>query len=118
MPCRDYETQWASNSSDYEIRKLKASADKLARIACRALDALTEAGKADFLLLKDDETREWWVAHQEADRRAREQAEAKLRREELKAQALSKLTQEEREALGIKPRATFKAESNFRKRTA
>jgi hypothetical protein len=112
MPCRDYETQWALNSSDYEIRKLKAGADKLARIACRAMDALTESGKADFLLLKDDETREWWVAHQEADRKAREQAEAKIRREELKAAALAKLTQEEREALGIKG-----VKSGFRKRT-
>jgi hypothetical protein len=102
MPCQSYDTQWASNSNDYEIRKLKTEADRLARIACRAMDALTEAGKADFLLLKDDETREWWVAHQAADRRAREQAEAKLRREELKARALNKLTQEEREALGIK----------------
>ena len=113
MPCRDYESQWASNSDDYEIRKLKASADKLARIACRAMEALTEAGQADFLLLKDDETREWWVAHQAADRRAREQAEAKIRREELKAAALAKLTQEEREALGIKG-----VKSNFRKQTA
>jgi homoserine trans-succinylase len=118
MPCQSYDTAWAANSNDYEIRKLKTEADKLARIACRALDALTEAGQADFLLLKDDETREWWVAHQEADRKAREKEEARIRREELKAAALSKLTQEEREALGIKPRATFKAESNFRKRTA
>ena len=117
MPCQSYDTAWAANSNDYEVRKLKTEADKLARIACRALEALTEAGQADFLLLKDDETREWWVAHQEADRKAREKEEARIRREELKAAALSKLTQEEREALVIKPRATFKAESNFRKRT-
>jgi hypothetical protein len=113
MPCQSYESNWASDSNDYEVRKIKREADRLARIACRAMEALTEAGQADFLLLKDDETREWWTAHQEADRRAREQAEAKLRREELKAAALAKLTQEEREALGIRVVKRF-----FRKRTA
>lgn len=102
MPCQSYESSWATRSDDYEVRKIKREADKLARIACRALEALTEAGKADFLLLKDDETREWWIAHQEADRKAREKEEAQIRREELKAQALSKLTDEERAALGVK----------------
>ena len=113
MPCQSYDSIWASESSDVEVRKIKREADKLARIACRALEALTEAGQADFLLLKDDETREWWAAHQEADRKAREKEAARIRREELKAAALSKLTQEEREALGIKG-----VKSNFRKRTA
>jgi hypothetical protein len=112
MPCLSYDTQWASDSNDYEVRKIKREADKLARIACRALEALTEAGQADFLLLKDDETREWWVAHQEADRKAREKEEARIRREELKAAALAKLTQEEREVLGIKS-----VERRLRKRT-
>jgi hypothetical protein len=107
-----YDTQWAADSSDYEVRKIKREADKLARIACRALEALTQAGQADFLLLKDDETREWWVAHQEADRKAREKEEARIRREELKAAALAKLTQEEREVLGIKS-----VERRLRKRT-
>jgi len=102
MPCQSYDTQWAANSNDYEIRKLKTEADRLARIACRAMEALTQAGQADFLLLKDDETREWWVAHQEADRKAREKEEARIRQEELKAAALAKLTQEEREALGLR----------------
>jgi hypothetical protein len=112
MPCMSYESNWAADSSDFEVRKIKREADKLARIACRALEALTEAGQADFLLLKDDETREWWAAHQEADRKAREKEAARIRREELKAAALAKLTQEEREVLGIKG-----VKSSFRKRT-
>ena len=102
MPCMSYETTWARNSDDYEVRKVKREADKLARIACRAMQALEDMGKADFLLLKDSEVREWWSAHKEADRKAREAEEAKLRREELKALALAKLTPEERAALGIK----------------
>jgi hypothetical protein len=98
-----YETNWARNSDDHEVRKVKREADRLARIACQAMQALEDMGKADFLLLKDTEVREWWAAHKEADRKAREAFEAKLRREELKAAALAKLTPEERTALGIKP---------------
>jgi hypothetical protein len=102
MPCLSYDTQWAAKSDDYEIRKLKQEADRLARIACKAMEALTRADQADFLLLKDDEVREWWIRHQEDDRRAQEKEAARLRREQVKQEALSKLTAEEREALGIK----------------
>jgi hypothetical protein len=102
MPCQSYDTAWAAGSDDYEVRKLKKEADRLARIACRAMEALTQAGQADFLLLKDDETREWWIKHQEDDRRAQEKEAARLRREQVKQDALAKLTTEEREALGIK----------------
>jgi hypothetical protein len=102
MPCQSYETSWARDSDDYEVRKVKREADRLARIACQAMQTLEDMGHADFLLLKDTEVREWWAAHKEADRKAREAFEAKLRREELKAAALAKLTPEERTALGIK----------------
>jgi len=75
----------------------------LARIACRAPQTLEDHRQADFLLLKDTEVREWWTAHKEADRKVRAvDAEAKRRREELRAAALAKLTEEERVALGIK----------------
>ena len=68
MPCMSYDTNWAKSSSDRDIKRLKAEADKLARIACKALAALEDMGKEDFLLLKDDEVRVWWKAHKEADR--------------------------------------------------
>lgn len=102
MPCNSYESNWASDSSVYEVRKIKREADRLARIACQAMQTLEDMGQADFLLLKDSEVREWWVAHKEADRKAREAAAEKLRREELREAALAKLTPEERTALGIK----------------
>jgi hypothetical protein len=102
MPCQSYESSWARKSDDYEIRQIKQEADRLARIACRALQTLEDYGQADFLLLKDTEVREWWTAHKEADRKAHAAAEAKRRREELRAAALAKLTEEERAALGIK----------------
>jgi hypothetical protein len=102
MPCMSYDTQWAAGSSDYDIRRLKQEADRMARIACKAMEALTRADQADFLLLKDDEVREWWIKHQEDDRRAQEKEAARLRREQVKRDALAKLTDEERVALGIK----------------
>lgn len=99
-----YDTEWANRSSDRDIRVLKKEADKLARIACKALQALEDMGKEDFLLLKDDEVRVWWTAHKEADRKAREAEEAKRAKAEAKARVLAKLTDEEKILLGLKKR--------------
>lgn len=103
MPCRDYYTDdYVNSRSDANEKRLKAQADKLARIACKALEALEDMGKEDFLLLKDDEVREWWQQHKEADRRAREAEELKQRKKEAKARALAKLSDEEKVLLGLK----------------
>ena len=109
MPCRDYDFPAGSYNSS-ETKRLKKQNDRLARIACKAMDELVKQGKADFLLMEDKEVREWYAKHVEADRKAREVEEAKrkaaeakrkekARVEKLKAAALSKLTVEEREAL-------------------
>ena len=74
----------------------------MARIACKALTELVKSGYADFLVLKDDEVREWWEAHQEADRKAQEEKAEKRRIAKLKKEALAKLSDEEKLALGIK----------------
>ena len=64
-----------------------------------------------MLLLRDDEVRTWWAKHKEDDRRAREAREAKERREAAKKAALAKLSEEEKELLGIaKPKT--KSSSN------
>ena len=104
MPCRSYEDDYRSGSptDSWQYKELKANNDKLARIACRALTELESNGIEDLLLLKDDETREWWVAHKEADRKAQEAAAEKRRIAKLKKEALAKLTDEERQVLGIK----------------
>lgn len=101
MPCMSYDSNWANSSSDSDVRRIKREADKLARIACKALQELENNGIEDMLLLKDDETREWWTKHKEADRKAREKREKEERRERVKAEALAKLSEEEREVLGI-----------------
>jgi hypothetical protein len=59
-------------------------------------------GKEDFLLLRDDETRTWWAAHKEADRKARAEAQAKQESKEAKERVLARLTDEEKILLGLK----------------
>jgi hypothetical protein len=99
MPCRDYQ----SDSQDYydSYQKMKKQCDKLARIACKSLQELEDNSVIDVLLLKDDEVREWWIAHQEADRKEKARVAEIERREQLKADALSRLTDEEKEVLGL-----------------
>ena len=97
MPCRDYESD---NYSD-DTRNLKIQADRLARIACKVMDALVEAGKEDFVLLQDDEVREWWAAHQIADAKEKAKLAEKERLAKVKRDALAKLSDEEKKVLGI-----------------
>ena len=102
MPCKDYEDYDRYADYQKDIKALEKQNDRLARIACKAMTALSADGHADFLLLKDEEVREWWVKHQEADRKAREAELEKQRLIKLKADALAKLSPEERKVLGIK----------------
>ena len=97
MPCMSYDDR-----PDYSSRDWKNKTDKLARIACKAMTELVEQGKADFLILRDDEVRDWWEQHQIADRQAREAREKKEREARIRKEALAKLTPEERKILGIK----------------
>lgn len=101
MPCMSYESKWASGSNDRDIKRLKKEADKLARIACKAMTELVKSGHADFLVLKDDEIRDWWEKHQEADRKAQEAQLEKERRAQVKKEALAKLSDDEKRVLGI-----------------
>jgi ABC-type cobalamin/Fe3+-siderophores transport system ATPase subunit len=97
MPCRDYEYDDRDG-----ITKLKAQNDKLARIACKALAELEKNGVEDLLLLGDDEVRDWWKAHKEADAKAAAEKAEKARLAKLRREALSKLSDEEKKVLGIK----------------
>ena len=81
---------------------LKRQCDRLAAFAHVALETLEANGQADFLLLKHDELRDWWAQRKHHIAVAEQARLEKLRRAELKAQALLKLTAEEREILGIK----------------
>ena len=103
----DYDDRWRSDGwhsrrDDSAQKEMKAHADKLARIACKAMTELVKSGYADFLLLQDDEVREWWEKHQEDDRKAREAKAEMARIAKLKKDALAKLSDEEKAVLGIK----------------
>lgn len=102
MPCRDYEDDRAYHDYESELRALRKQNDRLARIACKAMTALEELEKEDFLLLKDEEVRMWWKKHKEADAKAAAERAEKERRERIKQEALAKLSAEERAILGIK----------------
>jgi len=102
MPCQSYDSSWDNGSDERKIRELKKQADMLARIACKALAELENNKIEDMLLLKDDEVRTWWAKHKEDDRKAREAREARERRASIKKAALAKLSEEEKELLGLK----------------
>ena len=105
MPCQSYDSSWDDGSDARKIRELKKQADMLARIACKALTELEKNSIEDMLLLRDDEVRVWWQKHKEDD--AREQARlAEIERKaRIKEEALAKLSTEERELLGLAPKA-------------
>jgi hypothetical protein len=104
MPCRDYE----SDNGYSRAEEYKKQCDKLARIACAAMEELVRQGKEDFLVLKNPEVAEWWVAHVKADRAEKARVAEKERQERVKAEALSRLTDEEKELLGLKKSAAKK----------
>lgn len=100
MPCQDYGSNWNINN-DYEVSVLKTRADMLARIACKAMTELERNGMQDFLLLKDNEVREWWEQHKIDDARAAAEQAEKRRLTKSKKEALAKLSAEERKLLGV-----------------
>jgi len=103
MPCRDYESDSYSSPTDsWQYREMKDRADMLARIACKAMTELENNKIEDLLLLRDNEVREWWAKHKEADRKAQEKEKRKQERLRLRRAALRKLTAEEKVALGLK----------------
>jgi len=60
----------------------------------------------DLLLLQDDEVRTWWKKHKEDDAREQARIAELLRRERVKEEALARLSDEEREVLGLNPPTT------------
>lgn len=96
MPCRDY-------MDDVPSINVQQKLDMLSRIACKALTHIEESGDGlEMLILKDPEIADWWSAHKEADRREKERLAEEKRERRLRKTALSKLTDEEKDILGIK----------------
>jgi hypothetical protein len=96
-----YYKDFTSRDSD-STYSLKKKCDQLAGIAHIALQTLEDNDMADFVLLKHDDIRDWWKERKLEVQRQQEATEARARRAELRLQALSRLTEEEKEALGLR----------------
>lgn len=71
------------------------------RIAYLAVSELVNQGRAEFLFLREEGVNEWWSKMKTKEIFVRELIEAEDRKEELRKAALSKLSTEERKALGL-----------------
>ena len=69
--------------------------------AKEAMRGLVEHGIADFVLLKNDKLRAWWQRVVKQEQIAQAKREAAAHKKMLKEQALAKLSDEEKEALGL-----------------
>lgn len=91
----------SGQQANVETKSVYERLDKLSRIARAAMEELISQGKADFLLLGNLEVAEWWAEHVEADRREKERLAEIDRRETIRQEALARLTEEEKEILGL-----------------
>lgn len=102
MPCQDYGPEHVPNTNVED--RLRERCNLLARIACKALDALKREDKYNEAF-DDPEIAKWYPAHKKADaaRRQKEKAAAvaELKKKEARAVALAKLSAADREALGL-----------------
>lgn len=89
MPCSD------GGPSYDDLQRQARDRDTVTRLACDRCKWLEKTGEVP------EWAREWWESHKAEDRR-RIQEDAQARREEqIRKRALSKLTKEEREELGL-----------------
>ena len=112
VPCH-YETP--EQELERSVRDLRIELDRATRAACEAINQLT--GDGAELSAESKFLRAWWIQHQKRDQqrleaeRIRKQSRAaeriaEVERERLLAQALLKLTDEERRAFRPDPRWT------------
>jgi len=115
MPCRDYGYEEDGIARSQETQN---KIDMLSRIACRALYLLESIdSKLESIdpksvdkdvkleisqVLRDPEVKHWWPEHKLADMMEQEKIRKKNEVAKLKKTALSKLSEEEKEALGLK----------------
>jgi hypothetical protein len=107
MPCRDYDSD--AEYFQQRERELKTKLDLVARVACKAMTELEAYEVHWSIMLRDEEVRTWWSRHKELDAKARrleeenrKKAQEKKRLAAIKKEVLSRLTDDEKKALGIK----------------
>ena len=98
MPCRD---DW--DSAD-QLAEYQRKVDRLTRMLCglcKEVDAVQDAELSMELIDRVPNLRKWWKGHQAADRKREARERAERERGRKIGIALAKLTDEERELLGI-----------------
>ena len=95
---RDFETSMSNSSTS----GLKKQCDRLANFAYIAMKHLEDNDMLDFVILKHDDLSAWYKKQKEELAKVELAKEAKLRKAEVRARALARLTDEEKAALGIK----------------
>lgn len=75
---------------------------KEGRISRKVMIELVKAGRADFLLLRDDEVSTWWNKIYGGVREKFERHQERVRIYNIKLEAYNKLTAPERKTLGIR----------------
>jgi hypothetical protein len=104
MPCRD--GGW--DDSELGWRRAKEKIAFLEASLCAALTALQKFSWSPFdridyeeAGIKKEELTGWWLNHKREDAARRKKEEKEKEKQDLKVSALSKLTEEERKALGL-----------------
>lgn len=82
----------------YNVGITKKGCDSFTAQVC---ERLTEIEKQQDIRKYSLELQMWWRDHKEVDKKREEKEKEKLKREKLKKKALSKLTKEEKLALGL-----------------
>lgn len=106
MPCRDWtveeEREIERRRSDFFEASLCGIFTFLKNQPVKVLEDVLDNLDYEEMGVTRKELEDWWRAHQREDEKRRKREEAARRKAELKAQALAKLTEEERKALGVK----------------
>lgn len=98
----EYISKYDEKADIYDsLEEAENERDKFMRIAYEVMKALDENGQADFVLIKNREVREWWAAVKAREEKERKAREEKERKERAIAEALAKLTAEEKVLLGL-----------------
>lgn len=96
MPC--YVTGSAEGDARLSAREAQQRATLAARVACEALSLLEQGSYVEVL---SEEAQVWWAQHKLVDEQRRKSESAEAEKERLREAAISKLSDEERKALGL-----------------
>jgi hypothetical protein len=92
----------ADNIHVYQDQDYIDTLSGVTKIAVITISELVNQGKADFLFLRDEEVKNFWDKHLVKIVAIREEKERVEREKAMRANALAKLTPEEKKLLGIK----------------